>query len=301
MRKVFVGLTLAFLSSIAWIVWSVIADILLMGGKKDYVAYLTLIYVIVLLFATVIAVFYIKKSGNGFKGKELRLVPYALSAGVIFAVGTIIFFSLLGNTSYPFVAAVQVSAVVPYAFFITLITKERPKANYYIGTLIVLSGFVLQVFGLYGDDFSAAASTILLSVSVLVLYTIGYILSFYFVYNGLHPLKASPVVIFTSMVTVLAYGLITNAYVHAGQITGYGVILSVFIAIAVVVGYTFEELPVKMLKLSGVKYLNLANLLSSFETPGILVFSAVFLSLLYPPLIIGLLLTFAGIVLVVYS
>ena len=301
MRKVLVGLTLAFLSSIAWVAWSVIADILLIGDKENYVTYLTVVYVFVLLLTTVIATFYIKKSGNKFKRKDFRLALYALAAGVVFGLGTIIFFGLLGNTSYPFVATVQVSAVVPYAFFITLIAKEKPRINYYIGTVIVLSGFVLQVLGIYGNDLSAAIPTILLAVSVLVFYTVGYLLSFYFVYNGLHPLKASPIVILASLATVLTYGLITNAYAHAGNTTGYGLLLSVFIAIAVVVGYTFEELPVNMLKRVGVKYLNLANLLSSFETPGILVFSALFLSLLYPPLIIGLLLTFAGIVLVVYS
>lgn len=300
MRKVLVAFTLAFLSSMAWVAWSAVSDVLLIGNKADYVYYLAVIYVIVLLLSTAIMVYY-TKTRNKFRKKEIGYLPYAALAGVVFGVGTIIFFGLLGNASYPFVATVQVSAIVPYAFFITLITKERPKSRYYLGTIIVLLGFVLQVFGIYGSNISAAIPTIVSSAAVLLLYTLGYLLSFYFVYNGLHPLKAAPAVSLSNLLVVLAYLFFTEGYGHASRLTAYDALLLTIVGIAVVAGYLLEELPINMLKNAGVKYLNTANLLSSFETPGILIFSAVFLSLLYLPLIAGLLLTFAGIVLVVYS
>ncbi len=298
MPRIKLASVLAILSSFTWALWSLLIDKVDSLGKANYVGYTTVAEISVLILSLAVAFFYLRAKGKGYTEREKHFLPYAAVAGVFYGFGTIIFFSLLGGSSYPLVTSIQMCALIPFAFILAWLAKQKMKPRYVLGTAVALVGFVLQVYGLYGGSWAASYTTIELAVVVMVLYTVGYYFAYRVLFAGISPMKSTPVTSATALAVILGYGLAFGGYAHAASITWLEMSLAILVGVAVVIAYLLEEYAFMVVRKARLKYLDEVNILTNFELVWVIIFTAFFLSLTYLPLIAGLFLTFAGIMIV---
>jgi uncharacterized membrane protein len=296
------GLGLAFITAIAWTFWSILSDIVVSINSHTAISYLTIIEIAVALISTMIFIIYIFLLGRKITSEDRRLVKYPVISGICFGIGTIIYFSLIGNQNYPLVSSFQFGYIVVLALLINRIKQEQLKRKYLLGSILVVAGFVLQSSALIQSNISGSiAGVLLLSIALLVLYAIGFYSSFYYAYGKMQIPVAGPIVVGMILGTTVIYGLATNAYSSFGLVKFSGVGLSLVIAVMIVLAYYSEQFSYRLLRDAKAKFLNLSNIISNLELVGVTLYSVFFLSISYPLLIIGLVVTFAGVLIVAIS
>lgn len=163
-------------------------------------------------------------------------------------------------------------------------------------------GFVLQSSALTQQSSpSSISNVLLLSIVLLISYAIGFYSSFYYAYGKMNIPIAVPIVVGCILATTFAYGFATNAYSYFRMVQTNGLVLSSIIAVMIIVAYYSEQYSFRLLSNAKAKFLNLSNIISNLELIGVTIYSVFFLSLSYPLLIVGLVLTFAGLVFVAIS
>jgi hypothetical protein len=301
------GLALAFITAIAWTFWSILSDIVASINSHTAISYLTIIEITATLVSIIIMLIYILLLHKRLASDDRKLLKYPIISGICFGLGTIIYFSLIGNSNYyPLVSSFQFGYMIVLALLINRIKHEPLKAKYLFGSVLVVAGFVLQSLALYSQLGAASSSdsivdVLLLSVALLVLYAVGFYSSFYYAYGKMQIPIAAPIVLVVILATVLAYGFVTNAYASLGLVNVNGFGLSVVVAVMIILAYYSEQFSYRLLRDAKAKFLNLSNLISNLELVGVTMYSVFFLSLSYDLLIVGLIVTFVGVLFVAIS
>jgi uncharacterized membrane protein len=295
------GLALAAVTAVAWSFWSILSDIVVSINSHTAISYLTIVESAVAVISAVIFIIYKFVQGNKITADDRRLVKYPIISGVCFGFGTIIYFSLIGNQNYPLVSSFQFGYIIVLALLINRIKKEPLRAKYLLGSVLVVAGFVLQSAALTQSSSGSLQNVLLLSVVLLVLYAIGFYASFYYAYGKMQIPIAGPIVVGGILATTLAYGFATKAYSYFGFVQVDGVGLSAIIAAMIILAYYSEQYSYRLLSSAKAKFLNLSNIISNLELVGVTIYSVFFLSLSYPLLIIGLAVTFVGLIFVAIS
>ncbi len=295
------GLALAAVTAVAWSFWSIISDIVVSINSHTAILYLTIVESVVAVISAFIFIIYKFVRGNKITAEDRRLVKYPIISGICFGFGTIIYFSLIGNQNYPLVSSFQFGYIIVLALLINRIKKEPLRAKYLLGSVLVVAGFVLQSAALTQSSSGSLGNVLSLSVVLLVLYAIGFYTSFYYAYGKMQIPVAGPIVVGGILATTLAYGFATNAYSYFGFVEQNGVGLSAIIAAMIILAYYSEQYSYRLLSSAKAKFLNLSNIISNLELVGVTIYSVFFLSLSYPLLIVGLVVTFVGLIFVAIS
>ncbi len=295
------GLALAAVTAVAWSFWSIISDIVVSINSHTAILYLTIVESVVAVISAFIFIIYKFVRGNKITAQDRRLVKYPIISGICFGFGTIIYFSLIGNQNYPLVSSFQFGYIIVLALLINRIKKEPLRAKYLLGSVLVVAGFVLQSAALTQSSSGSLGNVLSLSVVLLVLYAIGFYTSFYYAYGKMQIPVAGPIVVGGILATTLAYGFATNAYSYFGFVEQNGVGLSAIIAAMIILAYYSEQYSYRLLSSAKAKFLNLSNIISNLELVGVTIYSVFFLSLSYPLLIVGLVVTFVGLIFVAIS
>jgi uncharacterized membrane protein len=295
------GLALAAVTAIAWTFWSILSDIVVSINSLTAISYLTIVECIVGAISVSIFIIYRFFQGNKITADDRRLVKYPIISGICFGFGTIIYFSLIGNQNYPLVSSFQFGYIIVLALLINRIKKEPLRAKYLLGSILVVAGFVLQSAALTQSSSGPIENVLLLSVALLVLYAIGFYSSFYYAYGKMQIPIAGPIVVGGILATTLAYGFASNAYSYFGFVQANGAELSGIIAAMIILAYYSEQYSYRLLSSAKAKFLNLSNIISNLELVGVTIYSVFFLSLSYPLLIVGLVVTFVGLIFVALS
>lgn len=295
------GLALAAVTAVAWSFWSIISDIVVSINSHTAILYLTIVESVVAVISAFIFIIYKFVRGNKITAEDRRLVKYPIISGICFGFGTIIYFSLIGNQNYPLVSSFQFGYIIVLALLINRIKKEPLRAKYLLGSVLVVAGFVLQSAALTQSSSGSLGNVLSLSVVLLVLYAIGFYTSFYYAYGKMQIPVAGPIVVGGILATTLAYGFATNAYSYFGFVEPDGVGLSAIIAAMIILAYYSEQYSYRLLSSAKAKFLNLSNIISNLELVGVTIYSVFFLSLSYPLLIVGLVVTFVGLIFVAIS
>ncbi len=302
MNKLVKGLALALFASVAYALWSILSDVVVSLNRVNYFDYLIIFEASLTVLSLALVFVFKGYRKEGKRKSNKRLFTYSLLAGMFFGLGTIIFFALIGNQNYPFVASASYISVIPFVFFIAKAKKQDPKLLAILGTIAVFAGLVFQIIGLYGYDFYAAAPIILLTALMTVFWTAGYyILLISMVFKGYNILKSDVLMGVFEFLTVGVYGLLTGAFREIFSLTSLEVLLSILVAGFLLLGGLSEEFSFRLLIRFKEKYLDLWNVLVSLEIVGIAIFSIFFLTLYYPLLIAGLALIIAGVILIIIS
>ena len=301
MDKIIKGLSLALLSSFFWSLWSILSDVIVSINRNYIFDYLVLIELILSFSTSILLLVYMRSRHDRITKKDMSMMKYPVIVGAAFALGTIIFYSVIGNQNYPFVASVFFALIIPLAFWINKTTKEKVGRNYYVGTVVVFLGLLLEVFGLYGTNLAASFWIIMAAVFVMLFNMVGYYYSFYFAYKGLYPIKAFPTTGITMTIVYLVAGLLLGSLPALSLLTTQELLLVLAIAVSIFFGYLTEEFGIRIVRKAKTKFLNLAEIFTNLELVGVIIFSVFFLSLYMPTLVAGLLLVFAGIILVLRS
>ncbi len=292
---------LALVSSFLWAIWSMLIDIVDSLGKGNYVSYMTIAETSTLVLAAMALFAYPAITKKRLAKADIGWVGYAVTTGLLFGIGTAVFYGLLGGRNYPFVASVQMSALIPFAFIINWVKKEPISRRYIIGTIIAFLGFLLQIFALYGTDISSSYLVVALAFGVMAIWTMGYYLSLVILDRGVQPVTSTPVVSAFSVVAVLAYGALTNGYAAYRSVTAEEALIAVLIGAIAVAAWMAEDYAFFVIRAARAKYMGIINILTNFELVWITLFTAFFLSLAYAPLIGGLIMNLIGIAVVASS
>ncbi len=302
MNKLIVGLSLAAFSSAAYALWSIFSDIVVSLNPISYLDYLVIFEASLFLINILLILLFKEYRKIGRRKPKKSLFFYSLLSGIFFGLGSIIFYSLIGNQNYPFVASASYITIIPFIFILASAKKQDPKTLAIIGTVIVFAGLVLQVVALYGSNFGAATRIIFLTALMSVSWMLGsYFLLISMVYKGYNIIKADALTAFFEFITVGVFGLSIGAFNGFFKITPLELALSVAVAGFLVLGGLSEEFSLHILKRFKQKILDLWNVLVDLEIVGIALFSIFFLTLYYPFLIIGLALTILGSILIALS
>ena len=294
MRPFSAAIALIIISSLGWALWSFLIDLVDASGKANFVGYMTIVEIVVVLLGAAVLLFYLRYRGRGIERRERRLFVLPVLAGLGFGVGSIIFYSLLGGVDYPFVTSMQMATVIPFAFIICWVTRQRIGRLYVLGTAVAFLGFLLQVVGLYGTNLSASLPVVAGAIAVAASYTLGYYFEFRFIYAGLTPMEGSLLVGIVMLGTVFLYGLAGNGYSAIMSITPYQIGLCVAIGVSVIVAGLTSAYALRVIRKERAWKLNIVNVLSNLELVWVIIFTAFFLSIALPEVIIGMALVFLG-------
>lgn len=117
---------LAAVTAIAWTFWSVLSDIVVSINSHTAILYLTIVEGIVTAISASIFMIYRFFQGNKIiiTSDDCRQLKYPIISGICFGVGTIIYFSLIGNQNYPLVSSFQFGYIIVLALLINRIKSH---------------------------------------------------------------------------------------------------------------------------------------------------------------------------------
>ena len=108
------------------------------------ILYLTIIEIAATLISTIISAIYIFLLHKRISSDDGNLIKYRAISGICFGLGTIIYFSLIGNQNYYLlVSSFQFGHMIVLAPLINRIKQEPLQSKNLFGIVLVVAGFVL--------------------------------------------------------------------------------------------------------------------------------------------------------------
>lgn len=229
------------------------------------------------------------------KLKINEFMKYPVAGGIFFALGNIIFFSMIRVEALPVVAAMVYSNIIIFSFLLAKRTKARLSVLYILGTVVAVIGLALMEVFNSGEKGAFDLQSIAESVLLIIFYSFGS----YFIYiTSLNREKAenSIFLIFLTETAVIAVAALFYGGLAQFSITSGPYALEIVITAAVLVlAILLEFKSFRLISQFKTKYINIVNIFLNFETIWVLIFSVIFLSVSSSGVIIGVLVTSLGI------
>ena len=292
--SIVVPLGVALISSFIYGVWNVLSYSLVKLLPGNILISLFLM----MGFGAVLSLLYLFAASikNG-KSMTLEFIKYPVVSGCLFALGNIIFFSMIRVEVLPIVAAIVYSNLIIFSLILIKGKGSRISFRYVLGTVIAVLGLAFIELLNTGK---IVINLLLIEQSILLV--ILYAFGSYFIYkSSLSKEKAENSIFLIFLTETAVIGAIALVYGGFRGLTGFSgsYIFEVIITGAVLMlAVILEFKSFFIISQYKTKFINMINIFLNFETIWVLIFSILFFSVSSLGIIIGVVITSFGIWLV---
>lgn len=292
--SIVVPLGVALISSFIYGVWNVLSYSLVKLLPGNILISLFLM----MGFGAVLSLLYLFAASikNG-KSMTLEFIKYPVVGGCLFALGNIIFFSMIRVEVLPIVAAIVYSNLIIFSLILIKGKGSSISFRYVLGTVIAVLGLAFIELLNTGK---IVINLLLIEQSILLV--ILYAFGSYFIYkSSLSKEKAENNIFLIFLTETSVIGAIALVYGGFRGLTGFSgsYIFEVIITGAVLMlAVILEFKSFFIISQYKTKFINMINIFLNFETIWVLIFSILFFSVSSLGIIIGVVITSFGIWLV---
>lgn len=292
--SIVVPLGVALISSFIYGVWNVLSYSLVKLLPGNILISLFLM----MGFGAVLSLLYLFAASikNG-KSMTLEFIKYPVVGGCLFALGNIIFFSMIRVEVLPIVAAIVYSNLIIFSLILIKGKGSSISFRYVLGTVIAVLGLAFIELLNTGK---IVINLLLIEQSILLV--ILYAFGSYFIYkSSLSKEKAENSIFLIFLTETAVIGAIALVYGGFRGLTGFSgsYIFEVIITGAVLMlAVILEFKSFFIISQYKTKFINMINIFLNFETIWVLIFSILFFSVSSLGIIIGVVITSFGIWLV---
>ncbi len=242
MRKLYVAYLVALLTSISYSAWYLGSNVVV-DSLRGYSLIVPLL-IIQSVSAAVVFVFMMRRPHEF----GLRALAYPVLAGIMYAIGNIIFYFIISSTGIPSASSFASAEIMVFVLLLAISSKNKASMEfYYIGSVLVAAGLILESIKLSGGALTLNAGLIGEGLLLAVAYGIAtylYYLSTKKVENKFTSMFA---IQFTEVLLYSAILLLVYRSVSFASFTAPSLLMSVGLGIVLMASFYLETTMMKLL------------------------------------------------------